>query len=94
VSRNESFYNKTRQDSAKPALYQQRKTCKCDAEFQNIEPEQMEPIPIKKLGAKEIGKSKPDRVVTNGFHAYEDAFKKEFSLLRTRELGMFVYQDS
>jgi transposase-like protein len=32
--------------------------------------------------AKEVGKSKPDRVVTDGLHAYEDAFKKEFFTLR------------
>jgi len=32
--------------------------------------------------AKEVGKSKPGRVVTDGLHAYEDAFKKEFFTLR------------
>jgi transposase-like protein len=32
--------------------------------------------------AKTIGKSKPEMVVTDGLHAYEDAFKKEFFTLR------------
>lgn len=31
---------------------------------------------------RDVGKSKPDRVVTDGLHAYEDAFKKEFFTLR------------
>jgi transposase-like protein len=28
--------------------------------------------------AKEVGKAKPDRVVTDGLHAYEDTFQKGF----------------
>jgi len=32
--------------------------------------------------AKATGKSKPEKVVTDGLHAYEDAFKKEFFTLR------------
>jgi len=27
---------------------------------------------------KAVGKIKPDRVVTDGLHSYEDAFKREF----------------
>jgi len=34
------------------------------------------------LTIPELGKIKPDRVVTDGLHSYEDAFKKEFFTLR------------
>jgi len=46
--------------------------------------------------AKEVGKSKPDRVVTDGLHAYEDAFNKEFFTLkspRTKHVRMPRFTD-
>ena len=46
--------------------------------------------------AKAIGKVKPDRVVTDGLHSYEGAFKKEFWTLRgprTKHVRMPRFRD-